>query len=572
MTLLDMKSGNMTQNQSRALSNRQIVRAAGIVLLGFLASGILGIIRTAVFSATFGTSAELDSFYAAQRIPEMLFTLVAGGALGSSFIPVFSRYLSAEDREGAWKLASAVMSISATAATLLAVVLMVSAPFLVPTLLVPGETSDYQSLTTSLTQLMLITTVIFSVSGLLMGILQAHQLFLLPALATSMYNIGLILGAVLFVHVLPAQTNLVLPNLLDQWGDGGQVYINAPIRVADELSKGNVYGLALGAVLGAFLHLMVQFPGLRRLKSALRPLFDWRIEGVREVLVLMGPRVLGLAVVQINFAVNIAFASTMEDGSLTALNTAWFLMFFTLGVIAQSVGTAVFPSLSALASENNIDGFRDRLAGAMRSVLFLAIPSAVGLIILGEPVIAMIFERGEWTRISSQATAWALAFFALGIAGHGLLEVLSRAFYALSDTWTPVKIGVAAMVSNIVLSYVFIQFIGDSGDLTRGPFAGLALANSLTTLIESAVLWWLLRRRIQGVNDSHVISGAVRTLIASIGMGVLVWLTIELLYGDSGAFITAIAGIGVGVVSFFGLAIVLGVDEARSVPRMILRR
>lgn len=570
--MFDTKSGHMTQTQSRALSNRQIVRAAGIVLLGFLASGVLGIIRTAVFSATFGTSAELDSFYAAQRIPEMIFTLVAGGALGSSFIPVFSRYLSAEDREGAWKLASAVMSLSALAATALAVLIMILAPFLVPTLLVPGETAIYQSLTTSLTQLMLITTVIFSVSGLLMGILQAHQLFLLPALATSMYNIGLILGAVLFVHMLPAQTNLVLPNILDQWVDGGQVYINAPARMADELSKGNVYGLALGAVLGAFLHMMVQFPGLRRLKSALRPLFNWRIEGVREVLVLMGPRVLGLGVVQINFAVNIAFASSMEDGSLTALNTAWFLLFFALGVIAQSVGTAVFPSLSALASENNMAGFRDRLAGAMRSVLFLALPSTVGLIVLGEPVIAMIFERGEWTRISSQATAWALAFFALGIAGHALLEVLSRAFYALSDTWTPVKIGVAAMVSNIILSYVFIQFIGDPDNLTRGSFAGLALANSLTTLVESAILWWLLRRRIKGINDSHVINGAFRTLLASIGMGVAVWLTMDLLYEDSGAFITALAGMGVGVVSFFGLAIILGVDEARSVPRMILRR
>jgi len=562
----------MTQTQSNALSNNQIVRAAAIVLFGFLASGVLGIVRTAVFSSTFGASAELDSFYAAQRIPEMLFTLVAGGALGSSFIPVFSRYLSAEDREGGWKLASAVMTLSATAAAILAIVLAVLAPFIIPTLLVPGESADYQALTTSLTQFMLITTVIFSISGLLMGILQAHQLFLLPALATSTYNIGMIVGALLFVHILPAQTNLLLPSLVDRLSDGHDIYLNAPVHVATILNRGNVYGLALGAVLGAVLHLAIQLPGLPRVKSALRPLFNWRIEGVREVMSLMGPRMLGLAVVQINFAVNIAFASTMEDGSLTALNTAWFLMFFTLGVIAQSVGTAVFPSLSALAAENNMEGFRNRLAGAMRSVLFLAIPATIGLMVLGEPVIAMIFERGEWTRIHSQATAWALAFFALGIAGHGLLEVLSRAFYALSDTWTPVTIGIGAMVANIILSYVFIQFIGESGNLARGAFAGLALANSLTTLIESAVLWWLLRRRIKGVNDGYIINGAVRALIASIGMGIAVWLTMNALYDESGAFITAVAGMGVGVVSFFGLALILGIDEAKSVPRMLLRR
>lgn len=524
------------------LTNSQIFRAAFIVLLGFLASGVLGFVRTGAFSAAFGASAELDAFYAAQRIPELLFTLVAGGALGSSFIPVFARYLSKEDMDHAWKLASATMTLSAAAAGILALILVVLAPVLVPTMLVPGKPADEQTLTTSLTQIMLITTVIFSISGLSMGILNAHQSFAYPALAASMYNLGMIFGAL-----------VIAPNL-------------AP--ATNQVGDANVYGLALGAILGATLHFVVQIPGLIKVRARLRWLFNWRVEGVREVLTLMGPRVLGLAVVQINFLVNVAFASTMVEGSQTALSTAWFLLFFVLGVIAQSVGTAIFPTLSALVAANDMENYRARLSTAMRSVLFLAFPATVGLILLGEPVVS-IFERGEWGTQSTQATAWALSFFALGIAGHSLLEVLSRAFYALADTWTPVKVGVAAMLGNILLSVIFIQFIGDPDSLVRGPFAGLALANSLTTLLESAVLWWLLTRRIDGINDRYILQGAGRALAAALVMGVAVWLVTLI---DLPQIVRLIVGTGAGIVTFFGLAILMRLDEVSIITRRLVRR
>ncbi|MDX1995396.1 MAG: murein biosynthesis integral membrane protein MurJ [bacterium] len=538
-----------------ALSNRQLLRAALVVLAGFLTSGILGLIRTAVFSATFGTSAQLDAFYAAQRIPEMLFTLVAGGALGSSFLPIFSRYLHEKDPSSAWRLASAVMTLSALAAILLALVLVILAPFIVPRLLVPGRSLEEQTLTIALTQLMLITTAIFSISGLTMSILNAHQIFFLPALAASMYNLGQIAGALILARMMPASEGVA------------------------QVNGANIYGLAWGAVLGALLHLAIQLPALPRIQARLTFLLAPRFPGVREVLLLMGPRVLGLAVVQINFAVNVAFASVMLEGSLTALNTAWVLMFFALGVIGQSMGTALFPSLSALAAQGNFVGFRDRLSGALRAVLFLAFPASVGLIVLGQPIIAVMFERGQFTAESTAATAWALSFFAIGIAGHALLEVLSRAFYALSDTWTPVRIGLASMVSNIILSYVFIQFIGDPDSLIRGPFAGLALSNSLTTLLEGVALWWLMQRKmhkrleqqLESTHDVAVLSSAGRALIAALGMGAAVWGTTQVL-SEAHVMITVIAGIGVGVVAFFGLALLLGVEEAHTVPRLLLRR
>lgn len=532
-------------SRTQALSNNQIARAALVVLLGFVASGALGLVRTAVIASAFGTSNELDAFLAAQRVPEALFVLVAGGALGSAFIPVFSRYLDDEsDQDHAWKLASATVTLSAGAAGILSLVALLAAPLYVPLYAPAGSGEGVQALTVRLTQIMLLTPFIFSISGLIMGILNAHQMFTLPAIAIGMNNVGLIVGALISTTLVPAPGNLPA-----------------------------IYWLAYGAVLGAVLHLCVQLPGLWHIRARLRPLLDWRIEGLREVIALMGPRVLGLAVVQINFLVNVRLALPMVEGSVVALTTAWTLMFFALGVIAQSVGTALFPTLSALAANQDFDGFKNRLSTAMRSVLFLSIPATVVLVLLGEPLVALIAQRGAWTAESSAATAWALAFFALGIAGHSLLEVLSRAFYALSDTWTPVWVGLLSMIANITLSLVFIQFIGVPGDLARGPFAGLALANSITTLLEGAALWWLMRRRIGSVQDAYVLDGVWRTLAASALMGIAIYTTYAVAGLERAApLLTLLAAGGMGGVVFFAVALLLRLAEAQTVPALVLRR
>ncbi|MEO8607231.1 MAG: murein biosynthesis integral membrane protein MurJ [Chloroflexota bacterium] len=543
----------MTQpTSSQALTNRQIASAAAVVLIGFLASGILGVVRTAVISATFGTGDASDAFLAAQRIPELIFVLVAGGALGSSFIPVFSRYLRADDQSGAWRLASAVITLSSLAAAALSVIVAIFAPQVVDSLLAPGKSAEVQALTVSLTRIMMLTPFIFSISGLMMGILQAHGSFLLPSLAISMNNVGLIFGALVLAHIIPAQAG-------------------SPAQV----DNANVYGLAWGAVLSALFHLGIQLPGLLNIKTSIpkmRFLPNWRIPGVREVMGLMGPRVLGLAVAQINFIVNANFASLMVAGSYTALVNAWTLMFFALGIIGQSIGTAVFPSLAALAAEKDMPGFKDRLASALRSVLFLAIPSTLGLILLGRPLIALLYERGEFTVESTNATAWALAFFALGIAGHAGLEVLSRAFYALSDTRTPVVVGLASMLSNIVLSIVFIRFIGDPTSLERGPFAGLALANSITTLLEALALWWVLRRRIGSINDSYVWGGIWRTLIGAATMSAVLYGLMRFAEARLGTKLLAVVGLPLGALVFLGVSVLFGMDEPRTVLLAILRR
>ena len=496
----DECSRGETMSASVALDNRQVIEKALIVLVGFLVSGALGFLRIAVVGAQFGTGAANDAFAAAQQIPETIFVLVAGGALGSSFIPVYARVREIDPAQ-AWRLASAVMSLSAAAAAVFGLLVSLFAPQFVSILLYPDRPPEQQQLMIEMVRLMMITPFIFSISGLIMGILQSHAAFWLPAIALSMNNIGIIIGALFIAPILPAHP------------DVGQV------------GNLNVLGLAYGAVLSAALHLLVQLPGLFKLRARLRPLLSFGIPGVLDVMRLMGPRVLGLAVVQINFHVNIRLANTMTEGSVVAIKYAFMLAFFVLGMIGQSQGSAVFPTLAALRAAGNYEGFKDRLARTMRNVLYLAFPASAFLIVLGEPIVS-ILQRGQFTAESTQAVAWALSFYAIGLAGFALLEVLSRAFYALEDTWTPVMAGLAAMLSNIVLNLVFIQFIGDPDKLARGAFAGLALANAVTTIVEALVLWWLLRRRLAEVGTTPDIHD--RQIIISAGGSLLVSLVMAL--------------------------------------------
>lgn len=532
----DMQQG-APPSGARILSGRQIAQAAGLVMLAYVLSGVLGIVRQSAINAAFGAGVKLDAFIAAQRVPETLFVLVAGGALGSAFIPVFTRFLAKDDAAGAQRLANGVITLLCLVTAALAAGAFLLAVPIVDHLLLPNAPTLTQDLAVELMRIMLLTVIIFGISGLFMGVLNAHQHFLSPALAPSMYNIGLIIGALVFAR------------------------------------GGNVHGLAWGAVLGSLLHMAVQIPALLRQRFRFRPAFSLNIPGVREVLLLMGPRVLGLGVVQVNFWVNTALASGMMAGSVTAVGVAFTLMFTVLGILGQSVGTAVFPTLSTLSATEDADDFRRTLAGALSSVLFLSIPAGIGLAVLSKPIVALLFERGAWTANDTAGTAWALALFSVGLAGHTVLEVLVRAFYALHDTWTPVKVGMATMALNIALSLVLIRVFGypDSTNFARGPFGGLALAMSIATAVESATLWIILRRRIGGIEERRVLGGAARTLVAALVMALAAGGIVRLL-PDAHVLIQVLGAMVSGAVVFWLVALLLDVDEAELVPRLVLRR
>jgi putative peptidoglycan lipid II flippase len=518
------------------LNANQILRVAGVVVVSFVLTAVLGLVRQALIGSYFGTSSELDAFFAGNRVSETLFTLISGGALGSAFIPVFARFLTADDTAGASRLAAATMSWVSIVGVVFCLLAWLFAHSIVDTLLIPGATAAQQALTVDLMRIMLVTVILFSISGLCMAILNANQRFFAASLTPGMYNIGLIIGIVAFV-----------PRL-------------------------GIYGLAWGSVLGSLLHLAIQIPALYALRF--RPAFrlDLQTPGLREVLSLMLPRVLGLAAFQANFWVNSALITLlhMAEGSLSALSLAFVLLFTVLGVIGQSVGTAVFPTLSALNAQQDMDGFRRVLGGAMRGVLFVAIPATIGLIILAVPVVQVIFGRGGWTPTSTNATAWALSLYAPGLAGFALQEILARSFYARRNTWIPVSVAVGGLFLNVLLSLILVRVIQGAAP-GQGPFGGLALANALTTLAETAILYRLMRRRLGHIDDRQLFSEGGRTLIAALVMGAAV-LALDAALADRAALLRLLIGAGVGALIFEGGAALLGVSEARAIPRLILRR
>ena len=443
------------------------------------------------------------------------------------------------------------MTLSAAGAALLGLLVHALAPQLVGLVLYRERSPQEQQLMTDMIRLMMLTPFIFSISGLLMGLLQSHAAFWLPAIAISMNNIGIIIGALFIAPILPSHP------------DVGQV------------GDLNIMGLAYGAVLSALLHLLVQLPGVVKLPTRLRPLLSLRVPGLLDVLRLMGPRVFGLAVVQINFHVNIILANTMVAGSVGAIRYAFMLTFFVLGIIAQSQASAVFPTLAALQAAGDYDGFKDRLSRAMRNALCLSFPASTLLIVLGAPMVSVL-QRGEWTGESTAAVAWALGFYAIGIAGFALLEVLSRAFYALEDTRTPAIAGALAMLSNIILNLVFIQFIGDPKSLARGAFAGLALANALTTIVEALALWWLIRRRLarygslRGLHDREIVISAAGSFLLSLLMAAALWLLTLAL--PTGGVTLALSGCILSALIFFGGGYLLGISEIRPLLEPFVRR
>jgi putative peptidoglycan lipid II flippase len=499
-------------------TQRQIARAAGLISALFAASRLLGLLREMVIGAQFGTGPELDAYLAAFRLPDMIFYLVAGGALGSAFIPTFTASLtrSTDPRHlAAWRLASAVSNLALIVTSFCAVLAAILAQPLVSYVIAPGFDPAQQAQTVQLMRIMLIAPVIFGLSGIVMGILNSFQHFLTPALAPVFYNLAIILSAW-----------LLAPRL-------------------------GVYGLAIGVVAGALAHLLVQMPALLRRRPSYSPILGLDNPDVREVGRLMGPRVLGLAAVQINFLVNANLASRLIPGSLSAFNYAWLIMLLPQGIVAQGIATAVFPTLSAQSARGQIDALRSTLNAALRAILWLTLPASAGLLILRRPLIQLFLERGEFTAESTALTAYALAFFAFGLVAHSLLEVITRAFYALHDTWTPVKIGIVAMVLNIVLSLLLIR------PLAHG---GLALANTLATTLETMALLWLIRPRLHGIDGPSLRNTLLRSLLATAAMSVALLAVRPFLAGQP-AWLVAALSLLLGVAVYASVALLVGRQE-----------
>ncbi len=466
-----MESGRDVDESGR-WQTPSLAAAALVVAAGFLGSRLLGLLRSVIIAEAFGTQPELDAYWVAFRLPDLVFQLLAGATLASAFIPTFAGLRAREGEAAAWRLASSVLNLVLLATVAFAVVAFLLAPKLVP-LLAPGlgegtgRETELNDLAVDLTRVMLISPVLFAVSGMFMGILNARRHFLMPALAPMFYNLSIIVAAL----------------------------------VSDDVDA-----LAIGVVAGAALHLAVQLPDLRYAGMAYGLVADWRDAAVREVGRLMAPRMLGLAATQINFYfVSIFFASTLSAGAISGLSFAWLITMTPLGIVGMAISTAAFPTLADQSARQDATGMAETLGRALRLILFLSLPAGVGLALLSKPLVVVLLQRGAFDVESTRLTAQALLFYAPALFAHSGIEILSRGFYALGDTKTPVLVAVASMLINVALAAVLV-----------GPLEvrGLALALSLATTLEFAALYVAVGRRIPGLTGGEMATWLTRMVLA----------------------------------------------------------
>jgi putative peptidoglycan lipid II flippase len=478
-----------------------------------LLSRLVGLGREIVIRANLGTTTlPAEAFEIAARFPETIFLIIAGGAIGSAFIPTFAGYFEQDDSVGGWRLFSNVINLVTVLVTAVSLLSLLFAPQLVIWLAQEriAENPELLPLTVQLMRVMLLSPIIFGASGVIMGALNARQHFLLPALAPTIYNIGIIAGGLL-------------------WPAAG------PEEVA--------MGFAVGTVAGAIGHFLVQLPGLRQKEARYTAVLSLRDPGVKKVLALMAPRVLGLSLSEVNKFVIILLTDPMSTGSLPALNTAFRLIIMPQGFIGQALGIAAFPTLSSLAARGAYDEMRQIFADSLRIVLFLGLPFSAVFAIVGQPLVSFLFEWGLTGAEGTAFVTWALLFYALGLVPLLALEVVARTFYALSDTLTPVLAGGVQIVIMWLLSLWFSQAIFPQ--LGWLPLGGLALGFSLSNVIEVLLLLWLLRGKLGGIQGHSLLNGLWRMAAATLVMAGGMWLVQNQLADLANLWqIVVVAGIG----------------------------
>jgi putative peptidoglycan lipid II flippase len=486
----------------------QLARSAGVIGAATMASRVLGLIRDQVLAFLFGAGDHMDAYNIAFRIPNLVRDLFAEGAMSAAFVPTFTRTLTNQGRERAWRLGNLVVNALLLATGLIVVAGMVfavpiTAAFAGAYAEVPGKLE----LTTSLTRLMFPFLALVAVATALMGMLNSLHRFFVPAVSPAMFNVGSIVCTIGLAPVMPMA--------------------GLPVIVAP----------AIGVLVGGFLQMAVQWPSLHREGYRYQPVLDVRDEGLRRVLVLMGPGVVGLAAVQINLLVNSILATGEGTSAVSALNYAFRLMYLPIGIFGVSIATAVVPTLSRYAAKNDAAGMRETVSSGLRMMLMLNVPATVGLIVLATPIVALIFEHGAFTAAHTAATAAALAFYAPGLVGYSAVKIAVPSFYSLRDSRTPVIVSAVTVALNVVLNVALVRVIG---------FTGLALGTAVSAIFNASTLLWLLRSRLGGLDEDRVLSSFTRIGAASLAMGAAAWATDAAVAAWLPGRSTAVMGLRVG--------------------------
>jgi putative peptidoglycan lipid II flippase len=511
----------------------RVTRAAGIVGFYTFLSRALGLARDILIANFFGSGMAADAFFVAFRIPNLLRRLFAEGSFSVAFIPVFTEYLQTRSEEEAFLLARVVSTFLVLILTGITILGIVFSPLIVR-IIAPGFESmgEKYALTVLLTRVMFPYIFFVSVVALFMGILNSLKHFGAPAAAPVFLNLSMI-AALLFLAP----------------------YMRTP-----------TVGLAIGVVVGGVIQVAVQIPFLMEKGLSFVPKWNPNHPALKRIGVLMLPTVFGSAIYQVNQLVGTLLASLLREGSVSYLYYADRLVQFPLGVFAIAISTAVLPSLSREAAQRDLDGLKETLSHALRLTMFITIPAMIGLIVLREPIIRLLFQRGAFDAFTTIMTAQALLFYSLGLWAFAALRVFVSAFYSLQDTKTPVKVAVVAMLANIGLCLALM------GPLKHG---GLALALSLASTLQLCILILLLRKRLGGIEGRVVFGSMARSFLCSLVMGVCIYFIASRVFVDhssQGVFGLAtglLVAIAAGVIVYAISAKVLGSKELTSVLRAL---
>ncbi|HSH04995.1 MAG TPA: murein biosynthesis integral membrane protein MurJ [Anaerolineae bacterium] len=452
---------------------RHLFQSTFIVIFLFALGKVVGLVRLRAISRVFGTSPDYDAFTAANQLPELFVTLIAGGALAAAFIPVYSQYLTDKKQKEALRLANSTLTLVIAVLGTISALGAIFAPWLTSTILVNGYPPEQQALTASLMRIILIQTTLFGISGVLSSFLNAHQHFTLPALAPLALDIGYFVG----------------------------IYAFAPIL--------GIHGLAWGTVVGGLVHIGIQLPALRRYPFQYRPQIDWQLAGVREIIQLMGPRIITLGTVQFADLFIIRLLSNLPPGSTSAYFYAYALEQLPETLFGTAIAIVIFPTMAEMYNAGDTEGLKQTAVTALDIIWRLTIPAAAGIILLGQPAITLFLEDGAFTATSTRLVYTTLVFFSLRIVSEATLEIVARLFYAQHNTVIPMAVSLVWLTTNIICAYLFVDNYG---------IAGVAFASTLAFTLQSAILFVLNSRRLGGLNEAKLIRNVGKTLFCTLSM------------------------------------------------------
>lgn len=529
------ENGQNKKEKPKKKQHSSVLYAAGMLTIMMTISRILGFVRDISVSSMFGISWQADAYTAAFTIPDLIYFALVGGGLSSAFIPVFSSYLATDQDEDAHVMASTILNIVAIASMVLIAIGMVFTPQLIDIMVEfkHENAAEATALTIVLTRLMFAQCFFMCLAGISQGILQCYKEFTVPALGAVVYNIAIIvIGILLAQHI-------------------------------------GIAGFTIGVVVGAALNLLLQIRSMRQYGFSYKLTLNLRHPGVKKFFLLFLPVVLGLSMNELNLLVSQRLASGLGGGVVYALKQAQRIMMLPVGIFAAAIGLSVFPTMTSHVARGEMKEYKQNLTMGLRTVIFITLPASVGLIALSHPVVRAMYQQGAVTTVQIELVSVILVYYCIGVVGYGAQQILNRGFYAVQDTKSPVLINVFVLLFNIIISIILV-----------GPFTyrGLAMAYSLSGLLSMLVLGVALRFKIGQYGGKALAKSALQSIIASAVMGVAVYFVangLEQILDLSSKLMQVLQvgiGITVGVVVYAAMAIVMRMEEAQQVLRIVKRK